>query len=362
MQAMEELSCRLTDLLQGIKPLKAMHCEHLLTPILERESEEIYAATRKQIFAKYGLSTMREPIAAVVLAIGFYILLGRGGINMAELITTAILFHRISVTISSAQQAYQLIGTSEHCYRAIMALTETAKSNREPDRLGKILPPSDWNMIRICNLSFAYGDKQVLDSVSLDIPRGKFTAIFGPSGSGKTTLTDIVCGIAMPKSGDICIGDISIRDIDLVAWRQMIGYVPQELFLFHDTILSNVSLKDPEISRSDVEQAIRGAGAEHFVRDLPQGLDTIIGERGLMLSGGQRQRIAIARALARRPQILILDEATTALDPKTEREILNTLKALSGDVTIVAISHQTAVREAADCVFQLDNVVANKAH
>jgi ATP-binding cassette subfamily C protein len=135
----------------------------------------------------------------------------------------------------------------------------------------------------------------------------------------------------------------------------MIGYVPQEIFLFHETVFQNISLGDKTITDKDVEGALLAAGALDFVSKLPSGMHTIIGERGAKLSGGQRQRIAIARALVHKPKLLILDEATTALDPRTEAEICDTLQQLCGQTTIIAISHQPAIAEVADVVYKIKN-------
>jgi ATP-binding cassette subfamily C protein len=133
----------------------------------------------------------------------------------------------------------------------------------------------------------------------------------------------------------------------------MIGYVPQDTILLHDSILNNVTLGDKSLTSEDVETALKAAGAWDFIKEMPAGIDTTVGERGTKLSGGQRQRIAIARALVHKPQLLILDEATSALDPKTEASICQTLKALRGQLTVLAISHQSALVEVADRVFQI---------
>ena len=158
-----------------------------------------------------------------------------------------------------------------------------------------------------------------------------------------------------PNNGTICIDDTPISQVNLELWRKQIGYVPQEMFLFHDTLVNNITLGDPAISKIDVEHAINLAGAKEFVASLPEGLDTIIGERGAVLSGGQRQRISIARALARKPSLLVLDEVTTSLDPETEKEICSTLKELKNILTVLVISHQTALIEIADVVYKLNH-------
>jgi ATP-binding cassette subfamily C protein len=203
------------------------------------------------------------------------------------------------------------------------------------------------------SVSFSYADRAVLDNVSIELPAGSFSALLGPSGSGKTTFADLVTGLLRPQKGDICIDGAPLSQIDIGSWRGMIGYVPQENLLMHDTVFKNITLGEETISEPEVETALRGAGAWDFVQQMPKGMHSIVGERGSMISGGQRQRIAIARALVKRPKLLILDEATTALDPKTEKEICTTLQQLKGRITILAISHQPTVVECADWAYHL---------
>ena len=169
---------------------------------------------------------------------------------------------------------------------------------------------------------------------------------------------DLITGLLMPQEGMIWIDDIPLREADMKSWRRMIGYVPQETLLLHDTVLVNVTLGDPAFDEKDAERALREAGAWDFVADMPGGIHSVVGERGARLSGGQRQRITIARALVHQPQLMILDEATSALDPATEAEICQTLRKLRGKLTILAISHQSALLDAADRAYRLDNGVA----
>jgi ATP-binding cassette subfamily C protein len=166
-------------------------------------------------------------------------------------------------------------------------------------------------------------------------------------------LLDLLCGLAEPQSGEILIDGISLHEIDLHHWRRMIGYVSQDTILLHDTILSNILIGAPDLTQADAEQALQQAGAWDFVCNLPEGLLTVVGERGGLLSGGQRQRIAIARALAHRPLFLLLDEPTSALDPDSEKIICETLQRLAQSLTIIAVSHQPAVINAADRIFTL---------
>jgi ATP-binding cassette subfamily C protein len=158
-----------------------------------------------------------------------------------------------------------------------------------------------------------------------------------------------------PKQGEVFIDDLPLAQTDLRSWRKMIGYVPQETLLLHDTVLINITLGDPELRKEDAEYALRAAGAWEFVTALPQGMYSTVGERGGMLSGGERQRIAIARALVHKPKLLILDEPTSALDRDSEAAICETLQQLSGDYTILAISHQPALMNAADRAYRLQD-------
>jgi ATP-binding cassette subfamily C protein len=185
---------------------------------------------------------------------------------------------------------------------------------------------------------------------------GGVTAIIGASGAGKTTLVDLILGLHRPTGGEIRIDGASLAEIDLMRWRGMIGYVPQELILFHDSILANVTLGEPAYTREDVERALRQAGAWEFVAPLGDGMDHVVGERGGALSGGQRQRIALARALVHKPQLLILDEATSALDPVTEAGIVRNVRELADrtGITVLSISHQAAWMSVADKVIRVE--------
>jgi ATP-binding cassette subfamily C protein len=204
-------------------------------------------------------------------------------------------------------------------------------------------------------VSFGYGERWILRKANLEFPVGSFTALVGPSGVGKTTVIDLVTGLLRPQKGEVFIDDIPLSEVDLRHWRQMIGYVPQETLLLHDTVFVNVTLGDKEFKAEDVEKALRAAGAWDFVQDLPKGIFAVVGERGHKLSGGQRQRIAIARALVHQPRLLILDEATTALDPENEVAICETLLKLNEKLTILAISHQPAILDAAERAYRLEH-------
>jgi ATP-binding cassette subfamily C protein len=265
-----------------------------------------------------------------------------------------LLFWRTTSRINVLQRNYQNTLVYESAFWSLRDVVHKAEDAEETGGAGR--SPTLNQGIRLERVSFAHDNSgPVLKDISLTIRVGGFTAIAGPSGSGKSTLANLVVGLFRPQAGRVLIDSLPLEDLDLSAWRRMIGYVPQEVILFHDTVYANVTLGDPALTRDDAEAALRAAGAWDFVSGLEAGMDTIVGERGTKLSGGQRQRIAIARALVRKPRLLILDEVTTALDPLTEEAICKTLKDLSGRITILAVSHQAALVEAADQVYRLQH-------
>jgi ATP-binding cassette subfamily C protein len=255
--------------------------------------------------------------------------------------------------IGRVQEDLQAVTMAESGYWAIHSAIEDARAAREQSRVGRT--PTLVDGIELRNVSMAFGTKRVLDNVSFQIPAGQVTAIVGASGAGKTTLVDLILGLYEPGNGNILTDGVPFAELDMVKWRSIVGYVPQELLLFHDTIMANISLGDPAFSREDVERALRQSGAWDFVSQMSEGADHVVGERGAMLSGGQRQRIALARALIDKPRLLILDEATSALDPVTEAQIVSNVRELAArdGITVVSISHQAAWMAVANRVIRI---------
>ena len=182
----------------------------------------------------------------------------------------------------------------------------------------------------------------------------------GGSGSGKTTLVDLITGLLQPQAGEVRIDGVPLDEIDLSSWRRMIGYVPQEHLLIHDSVSVNVTLGDPAVGTEEVVRALKDAGAWDFVSSLPEGIDASVGERGSRFSGGQQQRIALARALLHRPRLLILDEATSGLDPASEDAVWAAVQRLRGSTATVAISHQAALTSVADRIYEIGDRTAKR--
>jgi ATP-binding cassette subfamily C protein len=219
------------------------------------------------------------------------------------------------------------------------------------------LAPRFEREVALDDVHAAFGEKVVLRGVTLRLAAGSFTMLIGPSGAGKTTVLDLITGLIRPSTGAVLIDGVPLQECNLRQWRRLIGYVPQETLLLHDTVLHNVTLGDPGLSAADAEAALRAAGAWDFVCAMPGDMLTPVGERGSKLSGGERQRLSIARALVRRPKLLILDEATSAFDPASEAALCETLAQLKGNVTVLAVSHQAGLAAIADRVMRLENGV-----
>jgi ATP-binding cassette, subfamily C, bacterial len=352
------LIARVTELLPGIKAIKAMAREAMVLPLLEKETEGFNRAKKRSILASESLKAFQEPLIVLVLALGLYATMTWTEIPTAAVLVSAVLFYRVLIISGRLQGQYQSITDKESAFWSMMGTLEEAATQAEPTETGKEPAPELNEEISLEDVWFSYDGEPVLRGVDLRIPARELVALAGVSGAGKTTLVDLVTGLLRPDRGVIRVDGVLLSEIDRRDWRSRIGYVPQEMLLFHDTILRNVTLGDDRFDRGDVERALRAAGAWDFVQAHPAGMDRIVGERGSQLSGGQRQRIGIARALVSRPRLLILDEATTGLDPDTEAEVCGTLVQLRGETTIVAISHQAAIRTVADRVYEVREGVA----
>lgn len=255
--------------------------------------------------------------------------------------------NRILVAVQAVRYVLPVINTlhSELC------LLDNVTS---PQR-GQVLPYKKSFVLENIKFRYPAADTSALCGISLSVDQGTSVGFVGQSGAGKSTLVDIVLGLLTPESGVVKVDGIDIQT-NLRGWQDQIGYVPQSIFLTDDTLRSNVAFGLPkeQIDEAAVWRAIKAAQLEEFVSELPQGLETIVGERGIRLSGGQRQRIGIARALYHDPPVLVLDEATSSLDTDTERGVMDAVRALHGDKTILIVAHRLSTVEHCDLLFRLE--------
>ena len=347
-----DLVTYVSDTMNNIKPLKSMERQAPFIELFSRKIRVLRKSLVRQALATHGRSYGHEALVALCIGIAVYIATKQFNTPLSELVVAGIVFFQVTAVISRLQATLQEAAQLESAFwRLEEVLQSTAKAAETNP--GTEVPTLNTGA-KFHNVSFAHGDTPVVRDIELEIPANKITVLRGGSGAGKTTLIDLLIGLHRPDEGRITLDDVSLTDIDLKAWRRMIGYVPQELSLFHGTIRENITLGDTTVSAEAVDKALELAGAAEFIAKLPEGVETIAGEMGTKLSGGQRQRIALARALVTDPTLLILDEVTSALDPETEREIVDNIKALTGNYTIVTVTHRPAWTAIADRLYTME--------
>lgn len=349
----KDVITRLIDVFRGVKFVKVMGREPIVAPMLISETEQLNAALRRQVITKEAVAALQDMALMSYVAVSVYVCIVVLGLDISQVFMLALVFIRMLTSLNKAQRQYQDMAEKESAYWSLLSTVEAAEAERETITGSKT--PHLSHGIAWRNVIFAHDTHKVLDGVSLNIPAGKLTVLVGPSGSGKTTIIDLLARLANPQSGEISVDGVPLSELDAAAWRRMIGYVPQETVLFNESIALNVSLGDPAIRRADIEEALQRCGAWPFIECLPQGIDSSVGELGAKFSGGERQRITIARALVRRPQLLILDESTSMLDTASEKAIWQMVAGLRGPVTILAVSHQSAPLALADRAYRLEH-------
>lgn len=342
----------MTDQLGAVKPLKAMAREEHVDELMSGQTRLLKKALKSQVIAKAGLTALQEPLLAILVGVGFFFFLVQMQLPMATVMVMIFLIARSVNHLAKAQRSQQHMAVSESAYWSLRQTIDEAEAEREPAR--GHLPARLEQAIEFNDVSFGYDGRPVLQNLSMTIPVGQLTVLSGPSGSGKTTLIDLVAGLLHVDSGTISVDGQPLNDIDHHQWRRSIGYVPQDPLLINDSVFKNLTLGEPDLGRDAAERALKMADAWDFVAELPQGLETPLGERGGRLSGGQRQRLAIARALIHGPRLLILDEATSNLDSDTEASIIKTIEQLKGQLTLLAVSHDEGLVRAADQVIRIN--------
>jgi ATP-binding cassette subfamily C protein len=345
------LSSGFVDTIQSIKPMKSMAREDQVEATLIHKTNKLKKAMKREVINKESLSAYQEIILVAFLLAAIYLTIEVLGMAPTMVLILIVLLRRILTTLGKVQKQYQIMAIKESSFWAMTETVEIARqlSESNPGSRTPVLKKA----IRFENVTFAYGEQTVIENANLSFPSGKITAIVGPSGAGKTTILDLVIGLLHPQEGNVWLDDLPLTEVDIRKWRSMIGYVPQEPILLHDSVFANVTLGDPHITEKQVREALQVAEVWDFVASMPNGVYSSVGQRGQSLSGGQRQRISIARALTHNPTLLMLDEATTALDPETEAAVCRTIQKLPGHITVLAISHQPAILQIADIAYRI---------
>ncbi len=277
-------------------------------------------------------------------------------LGTGQLVLMVFVFTRLLPRIGAMQTTWQQILNFQPAFAAVETLRAELVAAREEltDDPGRL---ELRQAVSFGGLTFRYeagADRAAVRDVSFTVPARQMTALVGPSGAGKSTLADLMLGLLTPAEGQVLVDGEGLTGARLAAWRNSIGYVPQEPFLFHDTVRANLLWAKPDATKEDMHTVLRAAAADEFVARLPQGLDTVVGDRGVRLSGGERQRLTLARALLRRPTLLLLDEATSSLDSDNERFVQEAIAKLHGELTIVVIAHRLSTVQQADQVVVLE--------
>ena len=351
----KSLLVNLSESFFSFKLIKTMGLEKQMRNSLKADLASLYQVSLKKTISKESLSNIQEPTYILLICMGIYFSINLHLFNNVEsMMITILVFYKSIQRIGGLQKNYQSLVQTTPAFDFIDQVIKESQQGQEEVQIvqGKI---SFNQSITFENVSFNYGTKPVLIDNNFSIPSKALVAFYGKSGSGKTTVVDLIAGLHRPLHGNIYIDGINLQSISTISWRKIIGYVPQETFLLNDTIKNNITFRDDIYQEAEIMNALDKADALEFVSQLPEGIHTQLSERGGNLSGGQKQRLSIARALIRNPKILILDEPTSALDAKTEVEIVNTLKKLSSEMCIIAISHQLAFKEASDIVYEAQN-------
>jgi len=350
------LNSLLSNNLSGIVTIKAFTQEDFEIQRIAQESDRYRQSNRRAI--KYSAAFV--PLIRILVFVGFITILFFGGLEVnANRLTVGNYSVMVFLTQRLLWPLTRLGETLDQYQRAmastvrVMNLLDTPVTIVSGDK--SISPEQVKGEVVLTNISFQYRDRlPVLKHISLHIPAGGNIGIVGATGSGKSTLVKLLLRLYEVQSGQITIDGIDIRDLSLRSLRHCIGWVSQDVFLFHGTVLENIAYGRLSASRAEIIASAKIAEAHEFITQLPLGYDTIVGERGQKLSGGQRQRIAIARAILRNPPILILDEATSALDNETELAIQKSLQKITQNRTTIAIAHRLSTIRHADCIYVMD--------
>jgi ATP-binding cassette, subfamily C, bacterial len=359
----EEISLATSDLysaaiehLGGMKTIKSYGAEERNASIFSRLTGRVMQTYLNGNLNYAATGFWFTVGSAVILSAILFVSLEFLELPAASLLLLLFLFNRMIPIFNSIQQNYQFYLSALPAFARVMEMQAACEAAAEA-KLTCTQRVELQRDLRFEQVSFGYeakGKDSAIWDLDLVIEAGKTTAIVGPSGAGKSTIADLVMGLLTPRSGRVLVDGRLLEAEHISSWRAQIGYVAQDTFLFNDTVKANLLWACPGASDEEIKQALRAAAAEEFVSELPKRLETVLGDRGVRLSGGERQRLALARALLRRPSLLILDEATSALDSENEKRIRSAIEDLHGRITILIITHRLSTIWGADVIHVLE--------
>ena len=344
--------------IQGVRIARTLGLTGKFVDDFRRRCQEAAHATRELTGLKARSTLIFEVVSVILLAIIVYAALTRFEVEAARLLVLLAIFIRIFPSIgvfqNQVQQFVSLVPSFNH-YRELL---ERLQRHEEVVILNHDAPPLRLQRaLELRDVSFSYhrAGQRALRNITLSIERGAINVISGRSGAGKSTLADIATGLLPPQTGELLLDGRPLAGADRFRWRQETAVVPQEGFLFNDTLRANLLCVKPTATEAEFWAVLEAVNARGFVETRRRGLDSVVGERGNLLSGGERQRISIARALLRRPQLLVLDEPTNNLDRESEQSVLEVLEKLKDQTTLLVISHNERLLERADRAFHLED-------
>lgn len=352
-----EVTGRLTETLNGVRVIKGFNAEAQESKIFEKGVERLFLNVKKSLTASALVSSSSTLIlgltsAAILGMSGYYII--EGTMLVGDFVSfTLFLGFMIAPIVQMSNIGSQLTEALAGLDRTqeLMLMEEENDSEERTVQLGAIKGDIIFDQV-----SFSYEeDKQVLHNISFEAPAGSVTALVGSSGSGKSTIAGLAATFLNPDSGTVTLDGVDLATVDLKSYRSLLGVVLQDDFLYEGTIRENILFPRPDATEEQLQAAVKGAYVDEFADKFEDGLETIIGERGVKLSGGQRQRISIARALLADPKIIILDEATSNLDTESESFIQQSLQQLMKDRTTFVIAHRLTTIQQADQILVIEN-------
>ncbi len=335
----------------GMKTIKSFGMQQENIKVFSKQSNRVANNYFDTIKSYADVKILFDVGVVVLLSIMVFVLIEVIKLPTASLLLLIYLFVRMLPQFSTIQMNYQYFINMLPAFGNVIGLETECMENAED-----VYGDEEIELkkeISFEDVKFSYRGEEyfTIKYLNLKILAGKITAIAGPSGAGKSTVADLVMGLIKPDEGKVTVDGVAISEKSLASWRSKIGYVSQETFLFNETIRFNLLLAYRDASEEELEEALKLAAAYDFVSKLPEGLETVIGDRGVRLSGGERQRLALARALLRKPSLLILDEATSNLDSENEKRILEAIDALHGEITILMIAHRISTIKNADYIY-----------